>query len=114
MLTGLYMTETVTRIRDGAPTQDAYGNDVPGSPTSLDVEGCSVLPPGGQEAASTEATDARDQVVILRVLLAPAGTDLRATDRVHHGADEYEVHGRPSEYPGALAHVAAQLKAVTG
>lgn len=110
----LYATETVTRLRTGPPTQDPYGNDVPGPVVEADIAGCAVLPPGGQAAASVELIEARDQVTVVRVLFAPAGTDLRATDRVRHDGTVYEVHGEPSPYPGPLAHVTAHLKAVSG
>ncbi|MFI8084366.1 hypothetical protein ACIF6L_26630 [Kitasatospora sp. NPDC086009] len=111
---GLYMADTVTRVRPGPPTQDAYGNDVPGPPTELEVSRVAVLPPTGQAAPSIEQTDGRDQVVVVRVLFAPAGTDLRATDQIRHRGTLYEVHGQPSEYPGPLAHIEANLKAVSG
>ncbi|WP_459650263.1 hypothetical protein [Kitasatospora sp. Ki12] len=104
---------TVVRVR-WTVVQDAYGNDVRGAATEADIDGCRVLPPSGQTAASVEAVEARDQVVILRVLFAPAGTDLRATDQIRHAGTAYEVHGQPSEYPGHLAHVEVNLKAVSG
>ncbi len=111
---GPFMTETVGRIRPGLPTQDAYGNDVPGAADEIEIRGCAVLPPSGQTSASVESTTARDQVVIARVLLAPAGTDLRPTDRIRHAGRMYEVDGEPSPYPGQLAHVEANLKMVSG
>ncbi|OKI19314.1 head-tail adaptor protein [Streptomyces sp. CB03911] len=111
---GPFMTETVTRIRSGAPTRDAYGNDVEGPAEEVTISGCAVLPPSGQTAPTVELTAGRDQVVIARVLFAPAGTDLRPTDRIRHAGRVYEVDGEPSPYPGQLAHIEANLKAVNG
>lgn len=110
---GLYMTETVQVLRQ-TPTTDRYGNTVPGEWTPTDVAGCAVLPPPVQIAATAEVTDNRDHVATIRVLFAPAGTDVLATDRVQHGATVYEVDGDPAVYPGALAHVEANLRKVTG
>lgn len=112
MLIGVNMTETVTRIRDGVPTRDAYGNDVPGAPTSVSIHGCAVLPRNVR--ASDEFTDGRDQVRTTRILYAPAGTDLTPTDRIVRNGVTYEVDGDPAVYPGTLAHLEVNLKAVTG
>src|SRR5690606_21170912 len=76
--------ETVTIVRPGPPTQDEYGNDVPGTPVEIDVPGCGVAP-----RTSSEITDARDTVIVGLTLYAPAGTDLRATDRVRVGGELY-------------------------
>jgi hypothetical protein len=111
---GLYMVDVVARLRPGAPAVDPYGMPVPGSDEELEIAGCAVLPPNGQAAASTESTDGRDQVVVVRVLFAPAGTDLRALDRIRHSGTVYEVHGEPSAYPGPLAHLEANLRRWSG
>ncbi len=103
-------TVTITVLRDGTPTQDRYGNDVPGPATETDVAGCMVLPPGGQMATSTEDTNGRDLVVIVRTLFAPPTADIRATDRVRHDGVTYQVVGDPARYPGRLAHLEVQLK----
>lgn len=110
---GLYMDQTVTVLR-ATLSQDPYGNDVPSTVTETTLSGVAVLPPAGQVSQSTEQLVQRDMVTTLRVLFAPAGTDLRALDRIRHGALTYEVVGDPSPYPGALAHVEANLRRVTG
>ncbi|WP_051741175.1 hypothetical protein [Kitasatospora sp. MBT66] len=109
-----YMTEEVERLRPGPPTLDPYGNEVPGPDETALLTGCAVLPPDGQAAASTEQTEGRDQVVVVRVLFAPPGSDLRASDRIRHAGSTYQVHGLPSPFPGPLAHVAVNLREVTG
>lgn len=110
---GLYMTETVDVLRQ-TPTTDRYGNVVAGEWTPTSVDGCAVLPPPVQIAATAETTDNRDHVASIRVLFAPAGTDVVATDRVQHGDTVYDVDGDPSIYPGVLSHLEANLRRVTG
>jgi hypothetical protein len=110
---GLYMTETIRVLRQ-TPTADRYGNIVVGEWVPTAVGGCAVLPPPVQIAATVEATDNKDHVSTLRVLFAPAGTDVLATDRVQHGDTVYEVSGDPSPFPGHLAHVEVNLRKVTG
>ncbi|MFD8595370.1 head-tail adaptor protein [Kitasatospora sp. NPDC059646] len=97
-------------LRAGVPTRDRYGNDVPGVETVTSVDGCRVLPPGGQMAASTEVIAGRNLVTVSVVLFAPATADIRATDRVRYAGETYEVVGEPARYPGRLAHLEVQLK----
>ena len=78
--------DTVTIIRPGPATQDAYGNDAPGAPTEITVTGCGLAPRDGASSGSNELTDARDTVITGLTLYAPYGTDIRATDKVRvHG-----------------------------
>lgn len=107
------MSDTVTLLRR-TDVADRYGNVVPGEWTPTVVPGCALLPPQVQITATLEAIDNRDQVSTLRILFAPAGTDIRPTDRVQHGGVTYDVDGSPSAFPGSLAHVEVNLKAVTG
>lgn len=109
--------ETVTIVRPGPPTQDPYGNDVPGAPTEITVGGCAVAP-RGEASAADELTDARDTVIVGLTLWAPYGTDIRATDRVRVGGALYEVDGQPgsfrSPFTGSTGPVVAALELVTG
>ncbi|MEU7039842.1 hypothetical protein AB0A77_02135 [Streptomyces varsoviensis] len=107
------MTERIVVIRPGPPIMDSRGNERPGPPTETTVDYCAVLPPGGQAAPTTEVTVGRDVVTISRVLFAPSGTDVRATDKIRHAGREYEVVGEPSPYP-VLPHLEANLKSVSG
>lgn len=110
--------ETVTIVRPGAPTEDIYGNDVPGAPTEIPVPGCSVSPRDGTGSASNEQLDARDTVITGLTVYAPYGTDIRATDRIRVGSDLYDVDGQPgsfrSPFTGSTGPVAVTLKLVTG
>lgn len=110
--------ETVTIVRPGAPTQDAYGNDVPGAPTEISVPGCGIAPQDGNGAGGNELVQARDTVIAGLVLYAPAGTDLRPTDKVRVAGVLYEVIGQPggfrSPFTGSTGPVVASLQLVTG
>jgi hypothetical protein len=110
--------EAVTIVRPGPPTEDIYGNDVPGAPTEIPVPGCGVAPRDGTGAAANEITDARDTVIVGLTLYAPYGTDIRATDRVRVGGVLYEVDGQPgsfqSPFTGSTGPVVVALERVTG
>ena len=93
-MTGFPAGETVTIIRDGATTtQDGYGNDVAAAATEIDVAGCAVAPTG-----TSEDVEARDQVRTGWTVWLPAGTNVRATDRVRVRGVEYSVDGSASAW----------------
>lgn len=85
--------ETITVIRPGTPTQDPYGNDVPGTPTETDVPGCAVAP-----RSSSEDLQARDQVIIGLSVWLPTGTDVQATDQMRVRGVLYDIDGEPGSY----------------
>jgi hypothetical protein len=110
--------EMVTIIRPGPPTQDEYGNDVPGAPVEIEVPGCAIAPRDGSGAGSNELTQARDTVIVGLTVYAPAGTDLRSTDQMRVRGELYEVDGEAgafrSPFTGASGPVVAALRRVTG
>lgn len=110
--------DTVTIVRPGPPTQDVYGNDVPGAPAEIPVAGCGVAPRDSTGAAANEITDARDTIISGLMLYAPHGTDIRATDQVRVGSDLYQVQGRPGEFrspfTASTGPVVVSLELVTG
>lgn len=110
--------DTVTILRPGPATQDAYGNDVPGAPTEIPVPGCAVAPRDGTGAGANEIVDARDTVITGLTMWAPYGTDIRATDRIRVAGLVYEVDGQPgsfrSPFTGSTGPVVAALELVTG
>lgn len=110
--------DTVTIVRPGPPTQDAYGNDVPGTPTEIPVPGCGVAPRDSTGSAANEITDARDTVISGLMLYAPYGTDIRATDQVRVSGQLYQVEGRPgsfrSPFTASTGPVVVALELVTG
>ncbi|MCQ6554796.1 head-tail adaptor protein [Streptomyces sp. C10-9-1] len=110
------MNDSVVIERPGAPTRDSTGSYVPGPPEFITVTGATVASPYGVAVgSSSEETDASETVITRRVLLAPVGTDVRASDRIRHGGRVWEVVGTPLVLPlTSLAHVEAVLREVTG
>lgn len=111
------MSETIEIERPGASVRDSTGSEVPGPPVRIPVEFCAVMSPYGVTVGSSSEThDASTTVETRRVLFAPLGTDVRASDRIIRASGEkYEVIGRPNVLPAtSLAHVEAALKEVTG
>lgn len=100
-MTGWPAGETVTVLRAGDPTQDPYGNDVPGPDTETDYDGCAVWP-----RVSSEDVQARDQVIDGLYVLFPAGADVLATDRVRARGQVYLVDGEPGLYESPLTGTA--------
>jgi hypothetical protein len=85
--------ETVTIIRPGSPTEDQYGNEVPGPSTEVDVRGCAVAP-----RSSSEDLQARDQVIVGLNVWMPTGADVRATDQMRVRGVLYEIDGEPGAF----------------
>jgi len=110
------MSDSVTIERDGPPTRDSTGSEVPGPPVTFVVDGATVMSPYGVTVgSSSEEQNASDIVTTRRVLFAPLGTDVQPADRVFHDGRKYEVIGHPLEFPmTSLAHMEAALEAVTG
>lgn len=110
--------DTVVIVRPGPPSEDIYGNDVPGTPIEIPVAGCAIAPRDGTGAGSNENTDARDTVITGLTLYAPYGTDIRPTDQVRVASQLYEVDGQSGSYrspfTGSTGPVIASLKLVTG
>ncbi len=98
--------ETVTVVRP--PARDPRtGDPVAGSAVETSVPGCLFAP-----AASSEAGLGANQVDTGAQLYAPAGTDVRAADRVLVRGDLYEVVGKPQVW--GTSGVVAALREVTG
>lgn len=103
-------SHTVTIVRPVG--QDRHGDPLPGDPSETQVSGCSVQP-----SSTTELTDGRDTVVSLWDLFLPAGTDIRATDRVRFNGELFDVDGDPAPWDDDLArahHIEVRLRRVTG
>lgn len=110
--------DTVTILRPGPSTEDAYGNDTPSTPTEIPIHGCALEPQDGTGAGANEIVDARDTVLAGLKLYAPYGTDIRPTDRVRVNGVVYDVNGQPggfrSPFTGSTGPVVAALIVVTG
>lgn len=103
-----YETVTVERATGPAPRH----GEPPAAVTTMQVSGCTVLP-----RTSSEDIDPRANTVIVGLtLIAPGGTDLRATDVVVWQGERYEVEGEPGDYRkrGASKAVVAALRRVMG
>lgn len=110
--------DTVTIVRPGPSTRDAYGNDVPGTPTEIPVPGCGVAPRDSTGSAANELTDARDTVISGLMIFAPYGTEVRATDQMRVKGQLYDVVGLPgdfrSPFTASTGPVVVALELVTG
>lgn len=98
-------TETVTVIRP--PGRDPFGDPLPGTAQESDVAGCLFAP-----GTSREPGFADNQVDTDGTIYAPAGTDIRATDRVRIRGDEYSVVGKPQVW--GTSGVVTAVRLVTG
>lgn len=89
-----FCTQRVTRIRPG--TKDSRGSTVPDWSTAdeLTIEGCSVQP-----AATTLSQDGR-VLGISEGMTAylPAGSDVKAGDRIRFEGVVYTINGDPKEW----------------
>ena len=105
--------ETVTVVRPGTSSEDEYGNEVPGSPTSFDVPGCAVAP-----RSSSEDLQARDQVIVGLNVWMPSGTAVYATDQMRVRGVLYEIDGEPGSFTtpftGNAGPVQVSLTRVSG
>jgi hypothetical protein len=93
-------TETVTILRPGTPTQDRYGNDVPGPDVRTDVDGCLVAP----RLAGDVAQAGRQGVIVGTTVYFPKGTEVRSTDRLEVRGETHEIDGDPGWWNGAPGH----------
>jgi hypothetical protein len=104
---------TITVLRAGEPTQDDYGNDVPGEDVETDIGGCAVWP-----RSSDEDNRARQQVTEGLNVVAPYGSDIRPHDRIRVRGLLYEIDGEPGSWAspltGTKAGVQVSLTRITG
>ncbi len=110
--------ETVTVLRPGAPSRDAYGNDVPGPDVEIDIEGCAVAPRDGNATSGNEKTQARDQITSGFTVWPPPGSDIQPTDRMRVRGVVCEVDGEAgqwqSPFTGTRSPDQVSLNKVTG
>lgn len=97
--------ETVTLVRHGSPTEDDYGNDVPGTATETDIPGSVVAP-----RTSGEDVQGRDQVVVGLNVWVPAGTDVRPTDQFRVRGVLYEVDGEAGAWRSPFTAIASPIQ----
>jgi len=98
-------TETVTRLREGAPTGvDAFNQPIPGPDVPTDITGALVAPGGSSEIL----TDAGRVPVVTQTAVYFPGSwpDIAKGDRLRVRGVVYEVDGKPADWrsggPGGL------------
>ncbi|MFT9821150.1 hypothetical protein [Lysinibacillus sp. NPDC056185] len=109
--------ETVTVLRANLVT-DRYGNEVWdwSDPDRTLVPGCAVAP---RRTGAAEVTDlGRQGVIVGLTVYAPAGTDIRPSDRMEVGGRVYEVDGESgtwaSPFTGWAPGIEVALKQMEG
>lgn len=89
--------ETVTILRPGPPTQDRYGNDIPGPDVRIDVDGCLVAP----RLAGDVTENGRQGVIVGTTVYFPVGTSVLASDRLEVRGEPHTIEGDPGWWRGA-------------
>ncbi|WP_433329967.1 DUF6093 family protein [Spirillospora sp. CA-294931] len=102
-------SQQLTIVR--APLVTGYGNSLTWDwPNASRTPALAAVTP----LASTETTGARDEVTTTYTCQAPAGTDVRVTDRVEWDSRTFQVDGEPQAIPhpltGAPHHVEFRLR----
>lgn len=89
-LAGL-LNQPLTIQRRGSTSRDEYGNDVPGTISTVEVDGYV------EQTAATEITVDRETYTTDWLVVLPAGTPIDGSDRIVHGGKLLEVIGSPHE-----------------
>lgn len=81
---------TVVVVRE--PKRDRLDGPAQGPPNEHDIEGCAVLPRASNE-------EGRGWVIVAgRMIVAPFGSDVLATDKVRVDGVLWDVDGEPGDY----------------
>lgn len=92
---------TVVVIRE--PKVDRLDDPAVGPPAQHDIDGCAVLPRSSQE-------EGKGWVILDgRLIIAPYGADVLATDRVEVDGKVWDVDGEPGDYEDRRARGKATL-----
>ena len=103
-----FFTDSVTRHRPGSKT--VRGVTIPdwANETKETISGCSVQPSG-----TSLDQQGRFAVMDGLTLYAPAGSDIKAGDRIEYGGKTYTIDGDPREWKsptGVVSTVQCPLK----
>lgn len=111
-MTTALRTETVTRLRPSAGSDDRYGDDTTETPGELPITGALFAPGGTQEPVQI----GRAPVIAEPSLYFPrAWPDITATDKIRVRSGVYQVTGFPGDWRGVTAGgLVVELKRVTG
>lgn len=108
-----FFTQSITRIRPG--TKTLRGSEVPdwSVATTATINSCSVQPAGtslSQDGRVLALTDGLTAYV-------PAGSDIKAGDRIEYAGEIYTINGSPRVWPsasGGLDHIQLNLERWSG
>lgn len=103
--------ETVERLR-AQTAPDRYTNEIPTGWVATPLPGVLVAP----STSADLIQPGRDGVVTDLTLLAPAGTDLTARDRIRYRGDEYSIAGDVADWStgGGVGGLTIGLRRVAG
>ncbi len=104
--------ETVTVLRDGG--RDKFGDEI-GPVVEIPIGGCLFAPGASYEfvaGATRGVQEAANQVDTDATVYAPAGSDVRATDRIRARGVDYQIVGDPKVW--GTAGVVIDLRRTTG
>jgi hypothetical protein len=91
--------ETVRILRTGpSPGRDPRGQPLPGPDESFDVPGCVVTPREQTPTVGGSEQQGRDTVIVGWTVYAPAGTDIRTTDRARIRGVDCDITGEPGDW----------------
>ncbi|WP_109000769.1 hypothetical protein [Streptomyces rishiriensis] len=91
--------ETVRILRTGAsPGRDNRGQPLPGPDESFDLKGCVVTPRAETPQVGGDQQQARDTVIVGWTVYAPAGAQLRTTDRARIRGVDCNITGEPGDW----------------
>jgi hypothetical protein len=105
-----FCNQEITRVRPGTKTE--RGSIIPdwstGAVTELKITGCSIQP------ATTSLSQDGRVLGINEQLTAylPAGSDVKAGDRIKFNGDVFTINGDPKEWPGARSLSNMQLNLI--
>lgn len=87
-------TQSIRVWRAGAPTEDEYHNQIPGDPTGVLVDGCSVQPGAGAEYVLD-----RSATTTAWTVWAPIAADVRDDDEIEYPAAPTAAYETAKRYP---------------
>lgn len=106
------LNQPLTIQRRASTSTDEYGDDVPGTVSTVETHGYV------EQTEATEVTVDRETYRTDWLVVLPAGTPIDGSDRIIHGARLLEVIGSPHEawnpHRRAVDHIEARAREVTG
>lgn len=105
-----FFNQEITRIRPG--TKTARGSTIPDwsatAVTELKITGCSIQPATTSLSQDGRVLGINEQMTAF----LPAGSDVKAGDRIKFNGETYTINGDPKEWTGARALSNMQLNLI--